>query len=244
MENENPLSIINRNLPSTDTEQAEAMLDSVVNMNWIPSLSICYAVSKSFKNKIAMPGEFVLAGQTNLSSKINMLVLDFRIHTVICNLDDQTFESEIYHLSTDGDLKDNKEYTAFCNQTLPAKTTKNPKGHELQKGVDLFIYLPEQACFCSMFCKKSLAQAGGQLEKAGAGGRLLEISTIANEGKRGDWYSLNIVPKDHAAVGSGLAVGHKDIALPVDKFTKYHTLFINPVKGVETTDEGNTERVR
>ena len=237
-ENLNPLSVINKNLPSQDADKAAAMFDSTVSMNWIPSLTVCYATSDSFKKKIAMPGDFVLAGQTKLGSTIQVVPIDFRLHAIVWDKDNNKFDSECFHLSNDPrDVKEDTEYQTFINQTAP-------KGCEIQVGSDVFMFLPEQNAFCSFFCKKSLAQAGGAIWKAGMGGRMLEITTHEEESRKGTYYSILIVQTDRAIVGSEVAVNTKDIALPADKFTQNYNLFIKPAKGVEVVEGKGTERVR
>ena len=237
-ENLNPLAVLNKNLPTADSQKVEAMLDTTVEMNWIPSLTICYATSESFEKGIAKPGEFVLQGQTSLGSTIQVVPIDVRLHAIIWDKNANKFAGECFHLSNDPrDLKDNTEYQNFLNQNVPA-------GQEIQKGSDLFLYILDQNAFVSFFCKKSLAQAGGNIWKAGAGGRLLELTTHTEKTKRGTWYSIEIKPQDRAVAGSNVEVTNKDIGLPVDKFNQFYTIFMSPHKGVEVTGEAGTERVR
>lgn len=237
-ENLNPLAIINKNVPAADAQKVEAMLDTTIEMNWIPSLAICYATSDAFEKGIAKPGEFVLAGQTTLGSTIQVVPIDVRLHAIIWDKDENKFAGEIFHLSNDPrDVKDNPEYQAFINQNVLAH-------QEIQKGSDIFVYIPDQNAFASFFCKKSLAQAAGNIWKAGAGGRLLELTTHGEKTKRGSWFSIEIKPLDRAVAGSNVEVTNKDIGLPVDKFNQFYSIFVNPQKGVEVTGNSVTERAR
>jgi len=240
----NPLDIINKQVTDVDSGAATEDLGSVSTANWIPALNICYATSKSFKNSIAKPGEFVYGGQSSLGSVINVIALDYRLRAMHVDKDDFTFKAEVYHLSgSKTPASQDKVYQDFINAPVPS-------GCDLQVGSELLVYLPDSQQFASMLLKKTLANTGADIYKMSLGGRVVQLSTEMQENKKQTrvWYSINTKALNTAVVGSKLEVAgttlDKSVALPADQFTKYYTIFNAPQAGVEKASESAPTRDR
>lgn len=218
------------------SEQSGQMMKEVNDNEWIPTLAIGYATSESVMSGVAKPGEFVLSGQLSLGNAIEAVALDFRAHAVVVDKDDNTFESHFYVGSeweqSGKSLDTNEEWKNYTEQTVP-------EGKEIQKGMDLFLYIPASNTFASIFCKKTLLSAANLVWRASKGGRLVEIKTIRKSNKKGNrhWYGLDVAQLNRGIVGSPHDV-EKDIALPADIFTKFYTMFKSVTNVEKTTDDG------
>lgn len=224
----------------TADAQPPAVFQEVSTQNWINSLVICYAISESFEKGIAKPGEFVLASQTSLGNKMDVVCFDYRVHAVVVNNKTQTFEDQIFVPSTyQNSLKNHSEYQAFVNQAVKP-------GCEIQEGTDLLFYIPAQSVFASLFCKKTLNASAEPIYRASRGGRLVTISTLkqSNKANTRSWYVIVPVPTNRGVIGCTLPGVVADISVPADMFARNINLFRNPPKGAETVSEAEAAPVR
>jgi hypothetical protein len=228
------ISLVNEQITATETPLTE-----ITTQSWIPIMSIGYQTSESVKKGIAKLGDFVLANQTTLGPKIEVLCLDYRVHAILYDLDKLEFDDEIFVPSSyKAPLTQHKEYQAFINQSIKVPTA-GKKGKEMQTGADLFFYIPAQQMFATILLKKTLATYIDSIYRAGLGGRLIELSTILmqNRSRTREWYGIAVKQTSRALVGSKLPAVTADVKMPPDLFNKYYKMFINPKKGLQN-DEG------
>jgi hypothetical protein len=227
----NPLAIANEGLGSPAT----SALSEVAPINWIPSLAVCYPTHEAFKKGLAKLGEFILSGQTSLGNSLEVIVFDYRIHSrVKSTIDYKTILEFFVPSSYRGTLDDHEEYQAFIAQECG-------KNEEIETGSDLFMYIPSQNTFATMFFKKTAAKDAEpiyNLSKPGA--RVVRIHTVYVESpknKTRSWYNVCATPTNRAMVGSGLPDVDASVPVPTDQFSKFYTLFTVPPKGAERADE-------
>jgi hypothetical protein len=246
MENQESKAVVNffdkPNVPETQTTE---IFNEVAQTRWLPSLSICYATSDSFKKRVATPGDFVLGGATNLGNIVELVTLDHRAHAAVIE-NNAKFISQIYHLSTDSrKLAQNTEYQTFLKQPLG-------KGSKLVSGMDLLVYLPKFQAFAAFWLKNTVCTAAAPIWTAsGEGrGRSVSINTIEVNRPGKQWFNLGVRPTNHAVVGSKLVVPGidlvYDIPVPMDRVLHSVELFRNPTAElVDVEDAGaddTTER--
>jgi hypothetical protein len=225
--NVNPLDIINAN----NENAIQSVTDSISSSTFIPSLSISYAISKSFSEQGIMPGHFVLGGKVDLSDTINICAIDFRAHAAKI-IDNEKRSGECYHLDKATKPETNSEWQEFVKAPLLG-------GEKLVVGSDVFCYLPDQKAFCLLFMKGTLAYSFNEFTSTCKGGRFCVMSTIAKAAKGKQWYNLIIKPTDKKMLGGGCGA-REEIAYPADQFVKYHNLFTNPNKGIENAQPSDT----
>jgi hypothetical protein len=233
---DNMLAMMNENI---DQPVESASISEVAPAAWIPALSIAYAVSDSFKKGIAKEGDFVLANQTSLGNSVEVICFDYRIHSIIFNTEETKFVDEFFIPSTyKGKLASHEEYQKFLATTLK-------KDEEIQEGTDLFLYIPSQTAFATMFFKKMLARDAEPIYAASKpGGRLVKlhtVQTISKKNAKRSWYNVICTPTMHAVKGSLLQGMTADISVPQDKWVQMYQMFINPQKGATTAAEAAPE---
>jgi len=213
-------------------------LAAVASSSFLPNLSIGYGTSDAVKKKIAQMGEFVLAGQTSLGSKVEVILLQYRIHA--CRVKNKVeFMDHCYHVNTRGSIAQNAEYQKYTSQA-------SEPGVELIQGSDVLFWIPAANAFAVMFFKKTLAQYAAELYKHGAGGRLVAMETVPmeNRTRTHSWYGLTVTPLNRGVKGgpAGIPDDKKDIVIPGDLLTRTYGMFMNPSSGdgVEKDSDGGT----
>lgn len=217
------------------TEETKENLQSVTVSNYVPNLTVAYATSDCVKKtKIAELGDFVLGGMTTLGPTIELSILDYRLHAVVWDKNKKEVVSEAYHLPRkNGESyspKDDPEWMAYISQKLPY-------GQELQQGADMFVYLPKHNMFGSFFMKKTIGKFIQPLMAAADRPRIAKVTTVYAEYKGNSWYNLAITETSNRLDPS---------TIPLDIADKYHKIFLDPNKGIETVsaDQAAPERVR
>ena len=212
-------------------------LAEIVPQSWITSLGIAYGISDIVAKGDARPGEFVVGGKTAIGKTIQVVPLDFRLHAAHVKKETFTHEESCYHLSSDPrDLKDDVEWQEFVNREVPADC-------DLKSGSDLFIYIPDQTIFVTMFFKGSLAKFADPIYQAGRGGKLVELETEGYVFKKYNLFSINNRVTGKGLVSSQAGGIDKTVDMPEDMFKKFYGLFINPKQGIEKA-AGEEERSR
>lgn len=206
-----------------------ATLVEVSSSDWVPMLTIGYAISDVVAKGIAKPGEFILSNRSSLGSKIEVICFDYRVHAVVMDKDKQSSESEIF-VGSDWkqSLQLHPQYAAFIAQKIEGNK-------ELQEGADLFMYVPSVNSFVGFYCKKTLAKFADPIFRASRGGLLVELTTLLRVNKTGNrkWYDIDIKPTQRAVVGSSLPGVTADIGIEEGMFMKYFKMFKEPKAGPE-----------
>lgn len=210
-------------------------LASLQSSSFIPSLGIAYGTSKSVLEDRARVGEFVLGGQTSLGKTIEAVIVDWRLHSTYVEKGSGTMNGDAWHFPRTGSSASNTEYQNFLR-------AKPPENHDLKEGADVFLWIPSQTMFGLFFMKGSLAKLSKRFVDAGNGMRLLTINTVRKEWpeKKLNWFEITWQPQNVAVVGSPLLGVEANISVPEDIFQKYHTIWLNPVKGAEISNESVT----
>jgi hypothetical protein len=239
-ENINPLSMINNSIESDNSEETKALTEGI-QQSWIPSLGICYALSKTCAQGIARPGEFVLAGQTSLGSEVELISFDFRNHAMKV-FENKDVRGNVYHSSSDKrNLEADEEYQKFIH-------TPCVKGEKILNGVDLFVYVPAQNAFATMYLKGSTHKYAVKIHEASRGGRVVKLQTEHVEYKGKQWYNLKVLPTNRCLQGSNLEIPgmtlEKTIQVPNAAFNENYKVFKFPPSEVLEDDEGGVERDR
>jgi hypothetical protein len=232
------VDLMDQFLSQANEEETDGrMLQEMGSGDFIPILTVGYASSGAVQEGLARPGEFILSGQSSLGNEIEAVCLDYRAHAVVVDTDSNLFEGHYYVSSEwckkqDKSLMDNEGWRDFTTQNLP-------KGKEMQKGADLFLYIPSITQFVTLFCKKTLADSAHQVYKASRKTQLVGIKTVRMTNKAGSrsWFTFNVTRLNRGIVGSPLDV-KADIAMPRDLFQKYYAIFKEPTNVEKTTDDG------
>jgi len=230
--------LFNAQMPAT-TEGAPRDMAAVATSAFIPTLTIAYGLSESVKKRVAQLGEFVLAGQTSLGPKIEVIFLQYRIHA--CRVKNKSeIVDHCFHIT--GSIQNDPEYQKYIS-------AKQDVGVELVQGTDLLFWIPAANAFAVFYCKKTLASYAMDIYRQGAGGHLVGIETVLaeNRNRTRSWYNLLISPLNRAVKGSpcGVPEDKKDIEIPGELLSKTYAMFMNPASGagVEKAADG-TERDR
>ena len=212
-------------VPSTE-------LAKLQSSSFIPSFNIAYGQSKIVMDDKARPGEFVLGGQTSLGKTTEVVIVDWRLHSVYSEKESGMANGEAWHFPRAGSSTDNAEYQAFIKTTPPAD-------HQLKEGADMLLWIPGQTMFGLFFMKGTLSKLAQKFVDAGSGMRLLTISSVFKEWveKKTKWFVIDWKPQKLAVVGSPLTDVEATIQIPEDLFQKYYKVWLNPTKGAEVSDE-------
>jgi hypothetical protein len=162
------------------TEQKSALK---VSESYVPSLKITYALSDHFKQGKAKLGNFFLE-DTDLGPSIKATALAWRYQFVA--LKDGEFAGSLVVPNTI-DLEN-----LWADSRVKDFTDKH--GTDVNHGIDILLYLPEQKVFAVLFCAKKLAKAAFPILENGGSGAVVSISTVAKEWKKFSWYELSVTP--------------------------------------------------
>lgn len=217
------------NQSNVEEKQGSSLLAEIATLTYIPALNVCYGVSEIVKQRLAQGGDFSLGGKTNLGQTIKIVLLGYRLKATIWNKAKEEFEGTIYHMvNNPKTLAQDEEWQNFLK-----KERTLTMDQKLEKGTELFVYLPESNNFGLFFMKNTLEQFAQPIWQCKVG-RLVQLTTALHKGKRNDWYDLVIVPLAKSLRGVNINIPGQtieaDISMPMDLYARNLELFQNPRK--------------
>ena len=232
-------SLLSAPTQKNELQATKDLVKEVIVSSFIPDLKVAYGSSDSvLKNKIATPGDWVLAGQTSFGDTIDFSVIAIRLHANIWDNKDKKSLGNVYHFPRKEDgtvnpLKGNKEWSDFVAKKLNAK-------ENLYVGTDMFVYIPSANSFAVFFMKGTLSNFVNPILEYGYKPDICRVTTDYAESRNGSskWYNLRV--KKTSSVLEKEKINKELLA-------KYYNLFLNPKKGgVEevSEEEAAPQRVR
>ena len=221
-------TLINRPI-ETDVEEQNDAYSSLGNRNWNDRFTVVWGSSNAYVNNVSEVGNFCFADKVDLGKETEITVLDRRFHAGYFN-------------------PDTKKYTEHCYATSDKDKTwmdflrSCPSGFNLNKGADLFIYIPGIQKPAEWFMKSTLAKYVNDLWMKSTGARILKIKTekTRNESSGNVYFQILITPTTKALAGSNIKDAEK-IAVDIAAIEAAHKIFIE-AKGLESVKTEDIER--